>query len=68
MLDYTELIKQLRNRRVCIQATGGLDDYDLFRKAADAIEAQQIMIQGLNAIIIEYANRDDAPLGGFHDA
>lgn len=42
--EYTELVRKLRNRRVCIQATGGLADYDLLKEAADAIEdlAQEV--------------------------
>lgn len=51
MPDYTELIKQLRNRRVCIQATGSLDDYDLFRKAADAIEELQAQLTAARQVL-----------------
>ena len=35
---YEELIKRLRNRRICIQQSGSLDDFPLLREAADAIE------------------------------
>ena len=36
---YKELIKKLRNRRVCVQSGGDLDgDYPIMREAADAIE------------------------------
>ena len=35
---YEELIKQLRNRRMCIQGLGTLNDYPLLGEAADAIE------------------------------
>ncbi len=35
---YDDLVKRLRNRRICIQQSGGLDDFPLLRKAADAIE------------------------------
>lgn len=36
---YEELLKQLRNRRVCVQYGGDLgQDYPLMREAADAIE------------------------------
>lgn len=49
--DYTDLIKKLRNRRVCIQATGGLDDYDLFRKAADAIEELQAQLTAARQVL-----------------
>lgn len=39
MTMYEELIKQLRNRRVCVQSGGDLEqDYPLMREAADAIE------------------------------
>lgn len=33
-----ELIKRLRNRRICIQQSGSLDDFPLLVEAADAIE------------------------------
>lgn len=33
-----ELIKRLRNRRICIQQSGSLDDFPLLKEAADAIE------------------------------
>ena len=36
---YPDLCRKLRNRRVCIQATGSLDDYGLFEEAAKAIES-----------------------------
>lgn len=35
---YDELIKRLRNRRICIQQSGSLDDFPLLVEAADAIE------------------------------
>lgn len=35
---YDELIKRLRNRRICIQQLGTLNDYPLLGEAADAIE------------------------------
>ena len=41
MTDYTELVKKLRNRRMCIQALGTLYDYPLLSEAADAIEELQ---------------------------
>lgn len=38
-MDYSELVKKLRNRRVCIQSGGDLErDFPLMREAADAIE------------------------------
>jgi hypothetical protein len=39
VMDYTELVKKLRNRRECLQTGLDLDiDYPLLRDAADAIE------------------------------
>ncbi len=35
---YEELVKRLRNRRMCVQALGTLNDYPLLGEAADAIE------------------------------
>ena len=35
---YDELVKRLRNRRICIQQSGNLDDFPLLKEAADAIE------------------------------
>ena len=35
---FDELIKRLRNRRICIQQSGSLDDFPLLKEAADAIE------------------------------
>lgn len=36
---YSELVKKLRNRRVCIQSGGDLEmDFPVMREAADAIE------------------------------
>ena len=35
---YEELVKRLRNRRICIQQSGSLEDYPLLKEAADAIE------------------------------
>lgn len=35
---YDELIKRIRNRRICIQQSGSLDDFPLLQEAADAIE------------------------------
>ena len=35
---YEELVKRLRNRRICIQQSGRLDDFPLLQEAADAIE------------------------------
>jgi hypothetical protein len=44
---YEELIKRLRNRRVCIQSGGNLDtDFPLMSEAADAIEELQRQIDG----------------------
>ena len=38
---YDELVKRLRNRRICIQQLGTLNDYPLLEQAADAIEFLQ---------------------------
>lgn len=38
MTDYTELIKKLRNRRICLQSGGHAEDFGLWTQAADAIE------------------------------
>lgn len=35
---HEELVKRLRNRRICVQQSGSLDDFPLLREAADAIE------------------------------
>lgn len=35
---YDDLIKRLRNRRICVQQLGTLNDYPLLGEAADAIE------------------------------
>jgi len=35
---YEKLVKRLRNRRICIQQSGSLEDFPLLREAADAIE------------------------------
>ena len=35
---YDELIRRLRNRRICIQQTGSLEDFPLLCEAANAIE------------------------------
>ena len=35
---YDELVKRLRNRRICIQQSGGLEDFPLLKEAADTIE------------------------------
>ena len=38
---YDELVKRLRNRRICVQQLGTLNDYPLLGEAADAIEELQ---------------------------
>ncbi len=35
---YEELVKRIRNRRICIQQSGSLEDFPLLQEAADAIE------------------------------
>lgn len=45
--NYTELVKKLRNRRVCVQSGGSLDvDFPLMREAADAIDDLQASVRG----------------------
>ena len=66
MTMYEELIKQLRNRRICVQYGGDLgQDYPLMREAADAIEEliawhnadvrelgrQKILIAGMRPVV-----------------
>lgn len=51
MSDYTELIKRLRNRRICIQQSGSLDDFPLLKEAADAIESLMEDNAALNGTI-----------------
>ena len=46
-----ELVKRLRNRRICIQQSGGLEDFPLLCEAADAIEE-------LSNIVHEYQKFD----------
>ena len=61
---YDELIKRLRNRRICIQQSGSLDDFPLLREAADSIEQLQKelreeKVDNINATIEhEKANND----------
>ena len=39
MADYSDLVRKLRNRRICVQSGGDLEqDFPLMREAADAIE------------------------------
>ena len=38
-MDYTDLVRKLRSRRICVQSGGDLEqDFPLMREAADAIE------------------------------
>ena len=48
---YEELVKRLRNRRICIQQSGSLDDFPLLREAADAIEELQADKAALNGTV-----------------
>lgn len=41
MPEYDDLIKRLRNRRICVQQLGTLNDYPLLGEAADVIEFLQ---------------------------
>lgn len=39
---YEELVRKLRNRRICVQSGGDLEkDFPLLKEAADAIEKLQ---------------------------
>ena len=44
---YDELVKRLRNRRICIQQLGTLNDYPLLGEAADAIEELSAKVDSL---------------------
>lgn len=48
---YNELVKRLRNRRICIQQLGTLNDYPLLGEAADAIEELQEDNAALNGTV-----------------
>lgn len=55
MADYAELVKKLRNRRVCLQTGLNLDnDYPLLREAADAIEQLSTELECLKSYMGEY--------------
>lgn len=46
---YENLIKKLRNRRVCIQSGGDLEtDFPIMKEAADAIEELQKALDAVN--------------------
>lgn len=45
---YDDLVKRLRNRRICIQQLGTLNDYPLLGEAADAIEELQRQFDNMN--------------------
>lgn len=47
MNDYADICKRLRNRRICIQATGGLDDFPLLTEAADTIAQLSVKVERL---------------------
>lgn len=57
---YEELIKKLRNRRVCIQNGGDLEaDFPLMKEAADAIEKLQAAVSGYEATTdVEFVKED----------
>lgn len=42
---YDELLKRIRNRRICIQQSGGLEDFPLLKEAAYAIEELNILAE-----------------------
>jgi len=45
---YDELVKRLRNRRICIQQLGTLNDYPLLGEAADAIDELSRDLDSMN--------------------
>ena len=45
---YDDLIKRLRNRRICIQQLGTLNDYPLLGEAADAIDELSRDLDSMN--------------------
>ena len=52
---YTELVKSLRNRRICLQSGGNEDDFGLWIQAADAIEHLQSEVKRLsNTFVIPH--------------
>lgn len=57
---YEELIKKLRNRRICIQNGGDLEtDFPIMKEAADAIEELQAAVDGYEANIdVEFVKED----------
>ena len=57
---YEELIKRLRNRRVCIQSGGDLKtDFPIMKEAADAIEELQAAVDGYEANTdVEFVKED----------
>jgi len=56
---YDELVKRLRNRRICIQQLGTLNDYPLLGEAADAIEELTGFVQEAERDRNEYRERLD---------
>ena len=56
---YDELLKRLRNRRICIQQLGTLNDYPLLGEAADAIEELTGFVQEAERDRDEYRERLD---------
>ena len=73
---YEELIKKLRNRRVCIQSGGSLtEDFPLMQGAADAIEELQKVANKLLAkyqeeaetVIWEYSTHIDESIDYLHE-
>lgn len=54
---YDDLVKRLRNRRICIQQLGTLNDYPLLGEAADAIEELQATLCNWCAVC-PYDKRD----------
>lgn len=53
---YDELVKRLRNRRICIQQSGSLDDFPLLQEAADAIEELSVNVRAQKAVLDKFPN------------
>ena len=65
MNDYADICKRLRNRRICIQGTGGLDDFPLLTEAADAIAQLSVKVERLErARNAAEENREPLPAMG----
>ena len=65
---YEEMIKKARNRRVCVQDTGGLEEYAFFNEMAGAIEHLQSELRGCrNELCLKCGQYKTAHLGSCDD-